>query len=122
MENLCRVSCPTEIFLFHSLQKSNTMPRYSLNFDLHNAETGDYERLKDVLNTKCNNVVDRRVESTFEFDSDCENPVSMKNELERWLARFDMTFTVIDLDNGGRAEGETTVAHCNRLANYSPGK
>lgn len=98
------------------------MPRYSLNFDLHYAETRDYERLKELLNTIYSNVMDKREESTFEFDSDCGNLASVKNELERLLARFDMTFTVIDLDNGGRAEGETTVAHCNRLADYSPGK
>lgn len=94
------------------------MPRYSLNFDLHNAETGDYERLKRRLSSRYNNVVDGEVESTFEFDADCENPVSMKNDLERWLAKFDMTFTVIDLDNGGRAEGESFIAHFYRLVNY----
>lgn len=98
------------------------MPRYSLNFDLHNAEAGDYERLRRRLSRRYSNVQDREVESTFEFDADCGNPESMKNDLKRWLAQFDMTFTVIDLDDGGRAEGETTVAHCNRLANYSPGK
>lgn len=99
------------------------MPRYSLNFDLHDAKAGDYEKLKDVLNSKCENVEDREVESTFEFDSEYGNPVSMKDKLKGWLSEFDMTFTVIDLDNGGRAEGETLVAYCNRLANYkSPGK
>ena len=98
------------------------MPRYSLNFDLHNAETGDYERLKDVLNGKCRNVQDGEVESTFKFDADYENPVSMRNELKKWLSELDMTFTVSDLDNGGEAKGETWVARCNRLANYNPGR
>ena len=78
--------------------------------------------MKDVLKSKCRNLQDGEVESTFEFDADYENPVSMRNELKDWLSEFDMTFTVINLDDGGIAEGETWVAHCNRLANYSPGK
>ena len=68
------------------------------------------------------NLEERRVESTFEFESNYENPESIKNILEHLLASFDMTFTMTDLDHDNKAEGKTYMAKCNRLADYkSPG-
>ena len=94
------------------------MPGYSLNFDLHDAETGDYERLKKLLNTEYNNVVDGEVESTFEFNADCEYPELVKKKLEGLLSDLRVTFTVINLDSGKEARGESDLAHHYRLANY----
>lgn len=94
------------------------MTRYSLNFDLHHADSEEYEKLENILHREFGNVRDMKIDSTFEFESDCENSESMKEELERLLASLNMTFTVTDLDHGGEADGETFLARFDRLSNY----
>lgn len=92
------------------------MSRFFLSFDAHNATPETYDEIKRILNKNFTQVKDGQEESTFCFDGEEPHVELVRRRLECLFAPpLNITFTVIDLENGNKAQGESYNAIFDRL-------
>ena len=98
------------------------MAEYYLSFDLHNAKTEVYERLKRLLEREFERVEDGKEEYSFKFSSLVDDLEEIENKLNRLLQGWDITFTVSRLNeeeerkqNGRLEQMRERLGH---LSNY----